>query len=229
MREFIIEVLGIDGRGLRLLRDVFVRPRRVFADFLDGTVHAYAPPLRVWLWVYGLHVVVLLTIGGAGGLFDRIDAAQEGTSFYELLERSGVQQARFAEVAGNWWTFLNPLIALIYSIPAAAILGAFRRGTNLTEQANIYLACFLAASTVALVARPLFIELNPAYAGLTGLLQAAIFALTFARGASGNGYFGSWFGGVIKTILLGGVFLLTTLASAITLIVGIAMFVRATG
>ena len=225
--DFITEVLGIDGKGFRLMRDVLWRPGAVFEAFMAEDQERYAPPIRVWLWVFGVKTLTLIFIGGVGGMFSRINAAQHEKNFGALLARLGVDLDRFLDLANSWWSIVNPVIVLILSIPAAFILAMLKPGKHFASHANIYLSAYLAASLVSLAIITPVLLLAPSLAGFMGFLSAAVFGLTFARGGGAALYFRTRSGAIVKTVFVSAVFFLTTALASFILLFTLIAYAKA--
>jgi len=219
LQEFFIEVLGIDGRGFRLMRDIFLNPHKVFDAYFTDNQQLCAPPIRVWLWVFGVKTLMLVFIGGAGGMFSRInDAQQHERNFGALLERVGVDLSRFLELAGTWWNVFHPILVLLLSIPAAFMFTLLQRNRCFADHANIYLSAYLAASIVSLFLVPLVFLLAPSAAGLLGVLNAVVFGITFARGGAAAPYFTTKFGAIVKSVFVSVAFFMTTAIASFILL-----------
>ncbi|HXI86760.1 MAG TPA: hypothetical protein VNH64_04845 [Parvularculaceae bacterium] len=224
--RFLTEVLGIDGSGFRLMFDVFIRPRKVFAAFMTDDQDRYAPPIRVWLWIFGLKTLALLAVGGVGGALSRAVAAMPSENFAFLLQPFHIDTDRLVNLMNNSWDIFEPILVLLLSIPAAFTLALFARGKRFTHHANIYLSCLVAASLISVIAVLAVILDRPQAARYLSPLTVAIFALTFLRGGGGVRYFTTPIGAVLKTAILSGVLVLTnTLAGAI-LMIGLVMWAK---
>jgi len=227
LKDFVIEVLGIDGKGFRLMWDVLVRPRTVFEAFLGEHQTRYAPPIRVWLWVFGVKAIALLSIGGAGGMFSRINDAQHGENFAGLLARLDVDMAQFLALANNWWNFFHPVLVLVLSIPAAITLELLKRAAPFAGHANVYLSAFLATSLVSIVTAPAVFILAPSSASVLGVLNAVIFAVTFLRGGGAGMYFSTKTGALFKTAFVTMAFFVTSLIASMILLFALVFYAKA--
>jgi len=226
MKSFITEVLGIDGRGLRLMRDVFWNPKAVFADMVNPKEARYSAPLRVWLWLYGVNVLTLLLTGGMGGMFQRMDEAQQSggnPGLLEALSEAGVDTQRFLDLAGNWWAALHYLAVLLLSIIPAYFLSLFHRDLRFTQAANIYLSCLVAASMVAVAAQPFILTAAPTVSGWLLPVALLVVIVTFLRGGYAIDLYRTKLGGAAKALLVGLLYLTTVFAASMALFIA---FVR---
>lgn len=116
------DVLGFGGRELVTARDVLVRPRTVLAAWMERGAEgggAYARPLRLYLGLNAILMLMLFLRGGAGFMLDDLPAAM----MTSLLEQSGKSRDAFVADADGWMTLVMvPLLSLFYALAAAPLL-----------------------------------------------------------------------------------------------------------
>ncbi|ADL02618.1 hypothetical protein MMB232_03222 [Brevundimonas subvibrioides] len=116
------DVLGFGGRELVTARDVLLRPRTVLAAWMEQGPEGggfYSRPLRLYLGLNAILMLVLFLQGGAGFLLD--DLPPELMT--SLLEQSGKSRDAFVGDADGWMTLVMvPLLSLFYALASAPLL-----------------------------------------------------------------------------------------------------------
>ncbi|HEY0104052.1 MAG TPA: hypothetical protein VGB60_11365 [Brevundimonas sp.] len=219
--ELADDVLGFGGREVATAKDLLLRPADVLQAWMAAGPEGggvYARPLRLYLGLNAILMLILFLQGGAGFLLNDFPPEMMAS----LLQRSGKSLDAFIADADGWMTLVMvPLLSLFYALAAAPLLRlwdkedlGWRRGFRATFG-------WLCAWTVPML--PL------AWWGfgrepVAALISAAIILLgviTFVRMGQGR-WFVSRFVGVLRAIAL---MLAVQLAAALggMMIVGIGL------
>ena len=115
------DVLGFGGREVLTARDLLMRPRTVLEAWMENGPEGggiYARPLRLYLGLNAILMLVLFLQGGAGFLLDDLPPAMMGA----LLEQSGKSRDAFVADADGWMTLVMvPLLSLLYALLSAPL------------------------------------------------------------------------------------------------------------
>lgn len=116
------DVLGFGGRELVTAKDLVLRPRTVLEAWMEQGPEGggkYARPLRLYLAMNAILMLILFLQGGAGFLLDGLPPQMMNA----LLERSGKSRDAFVGDADGWMTLVMvPLVSLFYALAAAPLL-----------------------------------------------------------------------------------------------------------
>lgn len=116
------DTLGFGARELATARDLVLRPGIVLAAWMQHGPEgggAYARPLRLYLAMNAVLMLMLFLRGGAGFLLDPLPKE----ALAELAGRSGKSVEAFVADADNWMSFVMvPLLAALYAVAAAPLL-----------------------------------------------------------------------------------------------------------
>lgn len=211
------DVLGFGVRELVTTRDILVRPRTVLEAWMtrgaEGGGH-YARPLRLYLALNAILMLILFLQGGAGFLLDAMPAEQ----LNERVLRSGKSLDAFRADADGWMTLtMVPLLSVFYALASAPLLRLWDK-ENLGWRRGFRAAfAWLSAWTVPVVALSWWAyEPGPTqiYFSIAIVLLGAIAFLRMGRGR----WFHSLPMGIGKAVLL-------TLAVQISATIGGALVV----
>lgn len=116
------DTLGFGLLELRTARDVLLRPRVVLEAWMSqgptGGGH-YARPLRLYLALNAILMLVLFLKGGTGMMLGAVPAE----ALDPLIAASGKSRDAFMADADNWMTLvLVPLLSLFYALAATPLL-----------------------------------------------------------------------------------------------------------
>lgn len=115
------DTLGFGARELATVRDLLLRPHAVLAAWMEQGAEGggYARPLRLYLALNALLMVILFLRGGAGFLLQDLP----GEMLADLAARSGKSVDAFVADADNWMSFIMvPLLAGFYALAAVPLL-----------------------------------------------------------------------------------------------------------
>lgn len=199
--ELAEDVLGFGGRELLTARDLLIRPAAVLASWMDaGSTGdgAYARPLRLYLALNAILMLVLFLKGGAGFMLEGMGPEQMAP----LLEWSGKSRDAFIADADGWMTLVMvPILSAFYALAAAPLLRwwdaddlGWRRG---------FRAAFgwLCAWTVPMLPLSWWGYGTGSLTAAIGAVVMAIGVVAFVRMGPGR-WFGSPIIGVFKGIVL---------------------------
>ena len=120
--ELAEDVLGFAGREVITARDLVLRPSTVLRAWMEAGPEgggAYARPLRLYLGLNAILMLLLFLKGGAGFMLDGIPP----TVMEPLLEQSGKSRDAFVADADGWMTLaMVPLLSAFYAMAAAPLL-----------------------------------------------------------------------------------------------------------
>jgi len=114
--------LGLGGRELVTARDLLLRPATVLHAWMEGGAEgggAYARPLRLYLGLNAILMLILFLRGGAGFMLEGLPPEMMAP----LLEQSGKSRDAFIADADGWMTLVMvPLLSALYALAAAPLL-----------------------------------------------------------------------------------------------------------
>ncbi|MGQ3067987.1 MAG: hypothetical protein ACT6TH_11660 [Brevundimonas sp.] len=199
--ELAEDVLGFGGRELITTRDLVLRPATVLQAWMDRGADGggvYARPLRLYLGLNAILMLVLFLRGGSGFVLADLPAEM----MTPLLEQSGKSRDAFVSDADGWMTLVMvPILSAFYSMAAAPLLRlwdeedlGWRRGFRASFG-------WLCAWTVPMMPLAWWgYGLSPA-AAVVGAIIPVIGVIAFVRMGRGRWY-QSMASGVLKGIAL---------------------------
>ena len=117
------DALGFGMAELKTARDVLIRPRTVLEAWMtEGPTGGgrYARPLRLYLVVNAVLMLILFLRGGAGSMLNSFLPAEVITG---LIEQSGKSPDAFIADADGWMTLvLVPILSACYALGAAPLM-----------------------------------------------------------------------------------------------------------
>lgn len=120
--ELADDVFGFGAREVITSRDLLLRPSKVLRAWMEAGPEgggAYARPLRLYLGLNAILMLVLFLRGGAGFMLDGFPP----TMMASLLEQSGKSSDTFVADADGWMTLVMvPLLSIFYALAAAPLL-----------------------------------------------------------------------------------------------------------
>lgn len=115
------DVLGFGGRELATARALILRPSTVLGAWMDQGAEGgglYARPLRLYLALNALLMLILFFRGGAGFLLEDLPADMMAS----MLEQSGKSRDAFIADADGWMTLVMvPLLSIFYALASAPL------------------------------------------------------------------------------------------------------------
>jgi hypothetical protein len=200
--ELAEDVLGFGRRDIATAKDLLIRPATVLRAWMEQGPEGgggYARPLRLYLALSAILMLLLFLSGGAGFMLEGMPASL----LDPLLEQSGKSRDAFIGDADNWMTLVMvPLLSACYALATAPLLRwwdkedlGWRRGFRASF-------AWLCAWTVPML--PLAWWTYGPPSPVTSTLSAIIMLLgviTFFRMGRGR-WFSSGLGGVVKAVAL---------------------------
>lgn len=199
--ELAEDFLGFGRRDVVTVKDLVIRPATVLRAWMEEGPQGggYARPLRLYLALNAILMLLLFLRGGAGFMLEGMPPSM----LDPLLEQSGKSRDAFIADADNWMTLVMvPLLSVLYALATAPLLRwwdkddlGWRRGFRASF-------AWLCAWTVPMT--PLAWWSYGPPGPVTGLVSAAIMligVIAFIRMGRGR-WFASLPMGVIKAIVL---------------------------
>lgn len=116
------DALGFGSTEMRTLRDLLLRPRLVLESWMTlGATGggAYARPLRLYLALNAILMLMLFLSGGSGHMITALPPEM----LDPLIESSGKSRDAFLADADGWMTlFMVPLLSAFYALAIAPLL-----------------------------------------------------------------------------------------------------------
>ena len=194
------DATGFGRAEWRTVRDSLVRPRALLETYMtqgsDGG-GLYARPLRLYLTLCGLLMLVLFLKGGAAIYL----APYPADMLAPMVQASGKSQEAFMADADNWMSLtMVPVLLAFYAVISAPLLRwwdhedlGWRRGFRATF-------AYLNALTIPILPLSPF-AFDPVFSGYWFLFLMVVSIVTFLRMGGGR-WFQSWGPGVIKALAL---------------------------
>jgi hypothetical protein len=185
VREGAAEALGLDNRIARTARDTLLRPADVVRTHLTGRGAAYVHPLKFFLLLAGVYMVVLtwLTPFSFFAIADAPDSygvdlmkvvlgADNAEELRAVFDSHGLtEETANARFEGRMNT-LTPLVSALSLVPLALILGLLWPGRPWKEHALFVLVTWNAIWLLGILVAPLWLL-------KTGLGVIADYATTY--------------------------------------------------
>jgi hypothetical protein len=204
LAEFAEDAVGFGGQELRLTRDLFVRPRAVMDAYdAHGSTAGglYPKPLRYYLTLNGLYLLVIAVLGG----FERALTRGEGAeTLGRLADLFGKNRQAFLADLDQWYSILAiPMFAIFIGGGAYLLIRKWSPGDDRQDFRQTF--TYLNAYTV--LALPLGIG-QLLFDGLTNvslILTFVLLALTYVRVGAGRWWrtpAGAWGKGLLLMLVL---------------------------
>ena len=120
--ELAEDIFGFASREMITTRDLVMRPATVLTAWMEAGPEgggAYARPLRLYLGLNAILMLVLFLQGGAGFMLEGMPPAMMDP----LLQQSGKSKDAFIADADGWMTLVMvPLLSLCYALAATPLL-----------------------------------------------------------------------------------------------------------
>lgn len=198
LRELGEDAIGFGQLEIRTLWHSVIRPAQVLEAYMTGGPSGggqYARPLRLYLGLCGIMMLMLFLMGGSDMLLGTLPTE----IWTPLLEQSGKSRDAFLSDFDGWVTLvLVPITSLVTAIFAAPLLRmwdpeaiGWRRGFRATFH-------FLNAWTIVVL--PLaWLGYVPRYALIANLLFLVVAFVVFLRTGKGRWY-RTRVGGIVKAL-----------------------------
>lgn len=121
LSELAEDAVGFGGQELRLTRDLILRPRAVM-DAYDASGSTagglYPKPLRYYLTLNGLYLLLIALLGG----FERALSSADAQQLAELAEKAGKSEGEFIGDLDQWYSLVSVPLFTIFMAGAAFLL-----------------------------------------------------------------------------------------------------------
>ena len=218
--------LGEDATGFgrmeaRTVWEMLARPATVLEAYMSGgpTGHGqYTRPLRLYLALCGVMMVILFLIGGAGEMMLG-DMPEEALA--PLLEGSGKSRDAFMADADGWMSLVMvPLLSALYALASAPLLRWWDPEDLGWRKSFRATFAFLNAWTIPLIPFT-WMAYDRRYAALSLALMIVLSIVAFLRTGKGRWY-ASTLEGVGKSLVMAlAVMVAATLGSFPVVAIGI--------
>lgn len=199
--ELAEDMLGFAGREVATAKDLLLRPAVVLRSWMEQGAEGgglYARPIRLYLALNAILMLILFLRGGAGFILDGLSDEQ----WAPLLQMSGKSRDAFVADADGWMTLVMvPILSAFYAVAAAPLLRwwdpddlGWRRGFRAAF-------AWLCAWTVPVLPLSWFGYGSGPLTAAIGALTAMIGVVAFVRMGPGR-WFGSPIMGVLKGVAL---------------------------
>jgi len=197
--ELAEDTTGFGLVELRTARDLLLRPAAVLDAYMTSGVTGggrYARPLRFYMALCGLLMVVLFLSGG----MRQVLAEWPAELLDPLLDRSGKSREMFLADVDSWISLvLVPVVLLCYALVVAPLLKAWDRSLNWRRSFRAVFAFLCAWTLPILPLSPLAYRRE--YIGLSTLLLVAAAVIAFIRMGRGRWWL-TWQGAVVKSLVI---------------------------
>lgn len=120
--ELAEDMLGFGRRELHTAKDLLIRPAAVLQAWMERGAHGdgnHARPLRLYLALNAILMLILFLKGGAGFMLDGLPPEMMNP----LLEQSGKSRDAFVADADGWITLVMvPILSAFYALAAVPFL-----------------------------------------------------------------------------------------------------------
>lgn len=198
--DFSEDTTGFGQVELRTAWHLIVRPRQVLDDYLTlGPTGGgrYTRPLRFYLMLCGVLMVMLFLTGGAQQMLTGFPSETLGL----LAERGGKSPELFLAHLDNWISLiLVPIMSVFYALSIAPFLKWWDRAMT-WSQAFRATFTFLNAWTILLLPFGFLAYGQSSLTVIVAVLILVLLITTFVRMGRGR-WWRTWLGAVLKTIVL---------------------------
>ncbi len=133
--NFSEEVLGVNLRSFRTVRDLIIRPNKVFQDIQDRKGN-YTPTLRIALFVVGLAFAATYFVGGTDQ-FLLVGVQENGNLYENLVKQYGQEKIdKYFGIVTNILTYTAPFQTILAMAPVIWILKSIKPEATLPLRIN---------------------------------------------------------------------------------------------
>ena len=159
LRESVAEVLGVEHGLWGTLRDLLIRPVKVFYAYLDGSADGYVRPLKLFFLLAGAYMLLLSIVRPVSVDLNALlqQSPELGRSLVELLARRGITQTVLEERMQGRMNTATPLVIALALLPMALLLKAMRRDRPFADHVMFMLTFSNCVWLVSLLSVPLML------------------------------------------------------------------------
>lgn len=150
LEDTMEDVLGFNFRSLRTLRDILIRPNKVFRAYAAGDRVSYTPALRIWLGLMSIQFIVLAFNGGYGSIIGE-QLSNNPEQLAELNSMAGGRGEFMFEKAGEAFGYLQVPIVGLFSALSVFALKPLEPTLSFPARLNITFAILSAGSVVGAI------------------------------------------------------------------------------
>jgi hypothetical protein len=181
LRETVAEVLGVEHGLWGTLRDLLVRPVKVFYAYLYGNDDGYVRPLKLFFLLAGAYMLLLSVVRpinvDLGALLQQ--SPELGRRVAELMARRGITQAVLEERMQGRMNTTTPLVIALSLLPMALLLKAMRRDRPYADHVMFLLTFSNCVWLVSLLSVPLMLVASTAATVAVQLVAYAYIGVGF--------------------------------------------------
>lgn len=178
---------GFGRTELRTIRDALIRPRQQLEIYMTGQSTGdgrYARPLRLYLTLCGVMMLILLFSGGTKPMLDVLP----NSMLAWFVEASGKSRDAFIADADNWISLIVvPIMCVAYALAFAPVLRAWDPDDLGWRKGFRASFVYLNAATIPVIPFT-WMAYAAETAVLSTLLISAILFVTFMRMGAGRWY-----------------------------------------
>ena len=227
VHEFSEDALGFGVVELRTARDLLLKPAMVLDAWMTGgpTGHGrYSRPLRLYLVLNAVLMLILFLKGGSGHLLEHLPPA----ILDQAVQASGKSPDAFVSRADGWMTLIMvPLLSAVYVLAAAPFLYWWDRERTGWRRALRAGYAYLNAWTVPILPISWFSYGSGPGAAVASLFMLVLGFVAFIRMGRGRWY-RSRLGGLGKASVLMGALMAAVMIGG-QIVVGIGVFAAILG
>jgi hypothetical protein len=141
LRESVAEVLGVEHGMWGTLRDLLLRPVKVFDAYLHGTADGYVRPLKLFFLLAGVYMLLLSIVRpisfDPGVLLQQFPELSQKLA--AIMAQRGITQAVLEERMQARMNTTTPLAIALALLPMALFLNAMRRDRPFADHVTFLL------------------------------------------------------------------------------------------
>lgn len=216
------DALGFGSTDLRTARDLLVRPSQVLESWMTlGPTGGglYTRPLRLYLALNAILMLVLFLSGGSGMMFQGMPAE----ALAPIIKASGKSYDAFMGDADNWMTLIMvPVLSSLYAVASAPLLRWWDRSDLTWRQGFRAGFAYLNAWTLPVLLISWFIYSEGWVALAASVAMLGLGVVTFLRMGRGRWYRASVVGVGKALILAAALYLVSLVGGLFITMVGLA-------
>ena len=183
--DILEEITGFNLRSFRTLRDLFLKPSKVFEAYARGE-RTYTPSLRLWLSFTVMLTVITYFFGSHEDLFANAYANWPESLREQVLLQINGSLEDLARVQGDLYGLLHSTVSGLVGFTSIGLIALFSGPLRWAARLNLTFALTSAGAATSLVLFPIMVQ-RPDLGLVMVPIMLAVYSLTYARGAPGLG------------------------------------------
>ncbi len=183
--DILEEITGFNFRSLRTLRDLFLKPSKVFEAYARGE-RTYTPSLRLWLSLTVVLTIITYFFGSHEDLFANAYANWPDSLRQQVLSQIDGSFADLARIQGELYGLFQSTVTGLVGFTSIGLIALFSGPMRWAARMNLTFALSSAGAVAALVLFPVMVQ-RPDLGLIMVPIMVAVYSLTYARGVSGLG------------------------------------------